>query len=68
MRLSSDSSQGSLPERLSEMIDKIVSVFVTALGVTALGIALRPQAKTADVIRATTGGFAQIQTAAFGPQ
>ena len=50
------------------MVDKIISVFVTALGVTALGIALRPQAKTADVIRATTGGFAQIQTAAFGPQ
>ena len=50
------------------MIDKVISVFVTALGVTALGIALRPQSKTAEVIRATTGGLAQIQTAAFGPQ
>lgn len=49
------------------MLDKIATVFMTALAITGLGIALRPHAQTADVIKATTGGFAQIQTAAFGP-
>ena len=50
------------------MIDKIVSIFTTALVITGLGIALRPKAQTAAVIGATTGGFAKIQTAAFGPK
>lgn len=50
------------------MVSAVVSVLMTALGITALGIALRPQAKTAEVIRASTQGFASIQTAAFGPQ
>ena len=49
------------------MVDKIVSVFVTALAITAVGIALRPGAPTAKVIEATTSGFAKIQRAAFGP-
>lgn len=49
------------------MIDKVVSIFTTALAVTALGIALRPKAPTADVLREGLGGFAKIQTAAFGP-
>jgi hypothetical protein len=50
------------------MFDKVISLFTTALAVTAVGIALRPQSKTADVLKATTGGFASIQTAAFGPK
>ena len=50
------------------MIDKIVTVFTTALAVTALGIALRPNAPTAQVLQSGLGGFAEIQKAAFGPQ
>lgn len=49
------------------MIDKVISIFTTALAVTALGIALRRGAPTADVVKATTEGFAKIQTASFGP-
>lgn len=48
------------------MIDKIVSVFTTALIVTAVGIALRPGAPTAKVITALLKGFAGIQRAAAG--
>ena len=49
------------------MVDKIVSVFVTALAVTAVGIALRPGAPTAKVIDATLSGFAKMQRSAYGP-
>ena len=49
------------------MFDKVISVFVTALAITGLGIALRPGSQAAPVIAATTAGFAGIQTAAFGP-
>lgn len=49
------------------MVDKVISIFTTALAVTALGIALRPKAPTAEVMRSTLEGFAKIQTAAFGP-
>lgn len=49
------------------MFDKIISIFTTALAITAVGIALRPQSSTAAVIAATTSGFADIQKASFGP-
>lgn len=50
------------------MVDKIVSIFTTALAVTAVGIALRPGAPTASVLSAGLNGFANIQRSAFGPQ
>jgi hypothetical protein len=49
------------------MVDKVVSLFTTALVVTAVGIALRPKAPTAAVLRSGLNGFANIQRAAFGP-
>lgn len=49
------------------MVDKVVSVITTAFMITALGIALRPGAPTAAVIKAVGSSVAQIQTAAFGP-
>lgn len=49
------------------MIDKITTVLVTALVVTAVGIALRPKAPTAKVISAATTGFANIERATYGP-
>lgn len=48
------------------MGDKIVSVFTTALIITGVGIALRPDAPTAKVIESTLKGFASIQRAAYG--
>lgn len=48
------------------MVDKVVSVFTTALIVTAVGIALRPGAPTAKVITAIFKGFAGVQRAAAG--
>lgn len=50
------------------MIDKFVTIAVTALGITAVGIALRPGAPTAKVISATFGGLANVQRAAYGPR
>lgn len=49
------------------MIDKIVTIFTTALGVTAVGIALRPGAPTAKVIGSTFGGFAKVERGTYGP-
>lgn len=49
------------------MVDKVVSVVTTIFAVTALGIALRPNAPTAAVITSTFTGIAKSQTAAFGP-
>ena len=49
------------------MVDKIVSIFTTALVITGVGIALRPKAPTAAVISAATSGVADMQKAAFGP-
>lgn len=49
------------------MIDKLVTVLTTALAVTAVGIALRPGAPTANVITASGKAFAGIQRATFGP-
>lgn len=46
------------------MIDKIVSVFLMALVITGLGIALRPGAQTPAVAREILTGFAGIQRAA----
>lgn len=48
------------------MVDKVVSVFTTALVVTAVGIAFRPGSKAPQVIRSTLQGFAAIQRAAYG--
>lgn len=50
------------------MIDKVFSVATTALVVTAVGIALRPGAPTANVVDSLLTGFAKIQTATYGPQ
>ncbi len=50
------------------MVDKIVSIFTTALIITGVGIALRPNAPTAKVIESALSGLAKVQTAAFGPQ
>lgn len=49
------------------MVDKIVSIFTTALVITGVGIALRPGAPTAKVIESAFGGLAKVQRAAFGP-
>lgn len=49
------------------MVDKIIGVIGTIFSVTALGIALRPNAPTAKVIEATFSGIAATQRAAFGP-
>lgn len=49
------------------MVDKIVGVIGTIFMVTALGIALRPNAPTAKVVQALFGGIAASQRAAFGP-
>lgn len=52
----------------NKMVDRIMSVAVVALGITALGIALRPGAPTAKVISSAFSGFAKVQKAAYGPQ
>lgn len=49
------------------MINTIANVFTGALVVTGVGIALRPGAPTASVLSSLFGGFAKVQTAAFGP-
>lgn len=49
------------------MIDKLIGVVGTIFAVTALGIALRPNAPTAKVIEAGFAGIAATQRAAFGP-
>lgn len=49
------------------MVDKIVSIFTTALIVAAVGIALRPGAPTAKVIQAVGSGFSQIVRSTYGP-
>lgn len=49
------------------MVDKIVSIFTTALIITGVGIALRPGSPTAKVIEASFSGLAKVQRAAFGP-
>jgi hypothetical protein len=49
------------------MLDSVVSIVATAFAVTAVGIALRPNAPTAAVISAFFTGLAKSQTASFGP-
>jgi preprotein translocase subunit SecG len=49
------------------MLDKLTTVLVTIFIVTAVGIALRPKAPTASVLKAFFGGIAETQKAAFGP-
>lgn len=49
------------------MVDKIVSVFVTALVITGIGIALRPGSPLPKVIQVTLEGFSKIQRSAYGP-
>lgn len=48
------------------MIDKIISVFIMALVITGLGIALRPGSQAAALAREILSGFAGIQRAASG--
>lgn len=48
------------------MFDKFFSLFTTALVVTAVGIALRPNAPTAAVIKGWLSGFADLERAAAG--
>lgn len=50
------------------MLDKLTTVVVTIFMVTAVGIALRPGAPTANVLKALFNGIAKTQTAAFGPK
>lgn len=50
------------------MVDKAISVITTIFAVTAVGIALRPNAPTAKVITALFDGIANTQRAAFGPR
>lgn len=49
------------------MLDKVVTIATTAFAVTAVGIALRPGAPTAQVIAAFFNGLAASQRATFGP-
>lgn len=50
------------------MLDKIFSVFTTALVITGVGIAFRPGSSAPQVIDSAFSGLAKSQTAAFGPQ
>lgn len=49
------------------MKDAFVALVGTVFAVTAVGIALRPGAPTANVISALTNGIAKMQSATFGP-
>lgn len=48
------------------MVDKIVSIFTTALVVTGVAIALDPKSRTPEVIGATLSGFAGVERSARG--
>ncbi|QOI67163.1 membrane DNA delivery protein [Microbacterium phage LuzDeMundo] len=48
------------------MIDKIISVFVMALVITGLGIAVRPGSQAPALAEKILSGFAGIQRAAYG--
>lgn len=48
------------------MIDNITKVILTAFIITAVGIALRPNAPTAKVISSITNGVVSMQKAATG--
>lgn len=50
------------------MIDKVIGVFLLALVVTGLGVAVRKGSQAPALASNILGGFAKIQTAAFGPQ
>lgn len=50
------------------MMDKLVTIVTTALCVTAVGIALRPGAPTAKVIKAAGSALAGVEKATYGPQ
>ena len=49
------------------MANQIINVVTTIFIVTAIGIALRPKAPTANVITAIGNSIAKMQTASFGP-
>lgn len=46
------------------MVDKIVSVFIMALIITGLGIALRPGSQAPKLATSILDGFAKVQKAA----
>jgi len=48
-------------------MDKVLSIFTTALVVTAIGVVVRNGGNAAKVIEATGTSFARIQKAAYGP-
>ena len=48
------------------MIDKVISVFIMALVITGLGIALRPSSNAPALAREILSGFAGVQRAAAG--
>lgn len=48
------------------MVDKIVSIFIMALVVTGLGIAVAPNSQAPSIISKILSGFAGIQRAAYG--
>ena len=49
------------------MLDKLFALGTTFAIVTGVGIALRPGAPTANVVKALTSGFAGIEKGAYGP-
>jgi hypothetical protein len=48
------------------MIDKVISVFIMALVITGLGIALKPGSQAVPLAREILSGFAGVQRAAAG--
>jgi hypothetical protein len=48
------------------MFSDLAGVLTTALLVTAVGIALKPNAPTASVVSSLTNGFSNIEAAAGG--
>jgi hypothetical protein len=54
------------PNRKKKMLDKLFSVIATIFVVTAIGIALRPGAPTANIIKAFGDTLVGAQKAAYG--
>jgi hypothetical protein len=53
--------------RTPRMIDKAFTFLATVMAVTAVGIALRPNAPTAAVTASFFKGVSSLETAAYGP-
>lgn len=48
------------------MVDKVVSIFIMALVITGIGIAVRPGSQAPALVSKALTGFAGIQRAAYG--